>query len=143
MASKRQAIANALVAVFQEIDGTSNYLSDISNNVYSKLIFWDEVNDHPTISVVTGQETRQYEPGDFKWGFLTINIRVYVNAEDPKTELENIFSDLEDKIDANNNLIIDSNTECTDIRLISISDDEGLLAPDGVGEMILSIRYTI
>ena len=143
MASKRQLIVDALVDVFKQIDGTGAFQSDLFNNVHGKLIFWDDVQDWPTVSVVSGPERRQYLPGDFKWGFLTINIRVYVNGENPKDLLEAIFSDIEVQLDANNNLTIDSESECTDIRIVSISDDEGLLAPMGVGEISLQVQYAI
>jgi hypothetical protein len=142
--TKRQKIIDALVTVFKQIDGTENvWNSNLFNNVYSKMIFWDEINDYPTVSVVSGGETREYLPGDFKWGYLTVNIRIYVNCEDPKTELEGIFSDIEKALDANNTLTVNGNHLCTDIRILSISDDEGLLAPVGVGEMVLQIQYTV
>ena len=140
--TRRSGIVGAIVDLFKQIDGSSSYLSNTYDNVYPKLIFWDEIKDFPTISVVAGQESREYLPSDFKWGFLLINIRIYVEGDDPKELLEDLFADMETMLDNNNSLTIDSNTECTDIRILSISDDEGLLAPLGVGEMTLQVRYT-
>jgi len=142
MATKRTDITEAIVALLNQIDGSSNYRTNLFNNAVPKLIFWDEVNDFPSVSVTPGLETREYLPSDFKWGRLLVNIRIYVEGTDPKSLLEDIFCDIEDILDANNTLTIDSNTECTDIRILSISDDEGLLAPIGVGEMTLQVQYT-
>lgn len=144
MSTKRKQIVTALVDLFKAIDGTSPYLSNLYENVKGQLIFWDEVNDFPTVCVNSSDETREYLPSGFKWGFLTINIRIYVKEEDAKGKLEDIFCDIETVLDANNTLTLDgSGDTCTDIRIISISDDEGLLNPLGVGEVILEIQYSI
>ena len=144
MATKRKQIVTALVDLFKAIDGTSPYLSNLYENVEGKLVFWDEVNDFPTVCVNSSDETREYLPGNFKWGYLTINIRVYVKHEDAKGRLEDIFCDIETVLDANNTLTFgDDGDTCTDIRIISISDDEGLLNPLGIGEIILEIQYPV
>jgi hypothetical protein len=139
MATKRQQIVSEIVTNLKTIDGTTPWLSNLWNNVFDKLIFWDEVNDFPTVSVVSGDESREYLPGNFKWAYLTVNIRIYVKADDPKTELENIFGDIESVIDDTNEL----GGLCVDTRILSLTDDEGLLAPLGVGEIILQVQYSI
>lgn len=141
--TQRQKIVNALVTLFKDIDGTASYNSNLYNNVFGKLIFWDEVDDFPTVSVVSGPETREYMPGNQKWAYLTVNIRIYVRDEEPKERLEEIFSDIENTLDANNTLSIDGTDFCTDTRILSISDDEGLLSPVGVGEVSLQVNYMV
>ena len=144
MANKRQQIVSALVDIIKvNLTGNSPYVTNLFDNVKGKQIFWDEVNDYPYICVYAGSEIREYLPGDFKWAFLTVNIRIYVNHEDAKDRLEEIFDDLENLIDDNNNLTIQGNDLCTDIRILSISDDEGVFNPLGVGEMTLEVRYPI
>jgi hypothetical protein len=111
--------------------------------VKARQVFWDEVTDYPSICVYPGTETREYLPGNFKWAFLTVNIRVFVNDENAKDRLEELFDDIEYVIDNNNDLFTDGNDLSTDIRLLSISDDEGLLNPQGVGEITLEVRYEV
>lgn len=144
MANKRVQIIDALVDLFKtNLNGNSPYTTDITDNVKSKQVFWDEINDYPSICIYSGGETREYLPGGFKWSFLTVNIRIYVQDEDAKDRLEEIFSDIEAILDGNNILVVDGNDLSTDVRILSLSDDEGLLNPLGVGEIILEVRYEV
>lgn len=144
MANKRQQIVAAIVELFKDnLTGNSPYITNVFENVLAKQVFWDEVNDWPTICIYSGGETREYLPGDFKWAFLTINIRIYVNDEEAKDRLEEVFEDIEAIIDANNDLTVNGNDLSTDIRLLSIADDEGLLNPIGIGEITLEVRYEV
>lgn len=144
MANKRTKIIDALVDLFKvNLDGNSPYITDVTDNVKGKQIFWDEVNDYPTICIYSGGESREYLPGGFKWAFLTVNIRIYVQDEDAKDRIEEIFNDIETILDSNNILVLEGNDLSTDIRILSLSDDEGLLNPLGVGEIILEVRYEV
>ena len=142
MANKRTQIIDEIVRLFKvNLNGTSPYITNIFDNAKNRQVFWDEVTDFPTICVYPGAEIREYLPGDFKWAFLTVNIRIYVKDEDAKERLEEIFDDIEDVIDNNNNLVVSGNNLSVEIRLLSITDDEGLLNPLGVGEITLEVRY--
>ena len=142
MANRRQQIVAQIASLISSnLTGESPYVTNLYGNVKPKQIFWDEVNDYPTVCVYSGQESREYLPGDFKWSFLTVNIRIYVNSEDAKEDIEQIFDDIEGVLDNNNTLTLEGNDLCTDIRILSLADDEGLLAPLGVGEMALEVRY--
>lgn len=144
MAGKsRSAIVNAIITELKKIDGSGDYVVDLANNVTNKLVFWDEVNDFPYISVVAGSETREYLPGGFKWGYLGITIRIYVYGEEPLDELEKVLYDVETQLDKDHTLIYDTDKSTEQISLLSISTDEGLLAPYGVGEITLEIRYQV
>ena len=144
MANTRQQIVSALVDLFKtNLNGNSPYTTNIFENAYNKQIFWDEVEDYPTICVYSGTETREYQPGGFKWAFLSVTIRIYVNDEDAKSKIEEVFDDIESLIDDNNNLTVDGNDLSTEIRILSLSDDEGLLSPLGVGEIDLEVRYVV
>ena len=144
MANTRQQIVNALVDLFKtNLNGNSPYTTNIFENAYNKQIFWDEVEDYPTVCIYSGTETREYLPGDFKWAFLSVTIRFYVNDEDAKDRVEEIFDDIEALLDNNNDLTVDGNNLSTDIRILSLSDDEGLLNPLGVGEIDLEVRYEV
>ena len=143
--TRRSKVLDALAEQFKAIDGTGNYKSDLGNNVSSRMEFWDEIDQFPAVHMAAGSETREYYGGGNKWRFLTITVRVYVNSEDPVDELEEILEDLETVLDANPDLTYDEDygedSTVALITLISIDTDEGALAPLGVGEMVLEVRY--
>ena len=56
--SKRSQIIDTLVTKIKEIDGTGTYRSDLYNNVFNKLKFWDEVDDYPSVYLNSGFEKR-------------------------------------------------------------------------------------
>jgi len=144
LANTRTQIVEAIKDLFvANLDGTSPYTTNVFENVKAKQIFWDEIDDYPTICLYSGIETREYLPGGFRWAFLTVNIRVYVQDEDAKDRLEEIFDDIEVVLDSNNDLTVAGNNLSTDIRILSFSDDEGLLSPLGVGEIVLEVRYEV
>ena len=143
--SRRTSIVKALVEKFQTIDGNAPYQTNLFQNAFAKLKFWDEVNDFPCVYVHPGVETREYFPGEFSWGFLGVCIKVYVRGEDAQEQLEALLEDLENCVDANRQVMYDDakNYQITDIMVTSITTDEGLLAPYGVGEINLQVRYPI
>ena len=144
MANRRQQIISAISDLFKNnLTGESPYITNVFENVHQKQIFWDDVTDYPAICVYSGPESRDYLPGNFKWAFLTVNIRIYVHDEDAKDRVEEAFDDIEAILDNNNNLTVNGNDLSTDVRILSLSDDEGLLNPIGVGEIILEVRYEV
>lgn len=146
MSSKRTSIVNALTEKFKEIDGTGVYTTNLFGNAFSKLVFWDETNDFPSVYLSAGTEVREYLPSNFTWGYLNISIKVYVKSEsDSAEQLESLLSDLETCIDTNRVLVYDvaNNLETTEILIQSITTDEGLLVPYGIGEINVQVRYAL
>ena len=145
MSTKRTSIVKALSEIFKEIDGTNGYSTNIYGNSYPKLKFWDEVNDFPSVYMSTGFETREYHPSQFAWGYINIGIKAYVKSENAQEELELLLSDLEICIDKHRNLVYntDNLATTTEILITSITTDEGLLSPYGVGEINIQVRYPI
>jgi len=141
--SKRSKILDALVTQIKTIDGTGFWKSNLFNNVFNRLMFWDEVSDYPSVYLTVGSEAREYLPGSFKWGYLIIHVRIYVENDSPETELEKIFEDIETIVDNNGNLQYDTDGFIEDMKILSINTDEGLLNPIGVGEMSLQIMYAL
>jgi len=142
----RSKIVNELITQLKLVDGTGTWQTNFHKNVQKNLKFWDEVDDYPFLCVNAGDELREYLPSGFKWAFLTVNIKVYVKAADAEEELEKALVDIETVLDNNNNLAYDPdnpNITTEDIRIQSISTDEGLLAPLGVGDISIQIRYDI
>jgi hypothetical protein len=143
--SRRTSIVKALVEKLKLIDGTGNFKSNIYENAYPFLKFWDETNDFPSIYVVAGSEQREYLPADFTWGYLAITLKIYCKGEDSQQLLEDLLEDVESVIHDNRALIYDPiyNYETTEILVTSITTDEGLLVPYAIGEMTLQVRYAL
>ena len=142
----RKRIVDALVEKLQLIDGNHPFNSNIFQNAHGGMVFLDEIQQYPKLCVVPGDETREYQPNEFKWRFLSLDIRVYVeDQEDPQEVLATLMEDIERVIDDNDVLIYDDtvspNLTTTSLTLISLSTDEGALAPLGIGELTLEARY--
>jgi len=142
----RKKIAEALVEKIKGINGNSPYNSNVFKNVSSKMVFLDEIEQYPKVCVVPGSETREYQPGEFKWRFLQVSIRAYVkNENDAQEELALLFEDIEKIIDDNDALVYDNtvtpNLSTTNMVIQTLSTDEGALNPLAIGEMTVEIRY--
>ena len=142
----RKKIAEALAEKFKQIDGSHPYNSNVFDNVGSSLTFLDDIEQYPKVCVVAGDETRQYQPGGFKWRFLTLTIRAYVHNEtDAQEELALLLEDIERLVDENDVLVyddsVDPNQSTTSLTIESIGTDEGVIAPLGIGEMVVEVRY--
>lgn len=144
--TKRKKIVDALVEKLKEIDGNYPYNSNVFNNVDGHLKFLDQIEEYPKVCVVAGDETREYQPGEFKWRFLNIDIRCYIeNQEDPQEVLALLVEDIERVVDENDGLVYDDtvspNEQLTSLTIMSISTDEGVLTPLGIGEINVLCRY--
>ena len=144
--TQRKKIADALVNKIKEIDGNFPYNSNIFNNADSHLVFLDEIQQYPKVCVVAGDEQREYQPGGFKWRFLELTVRVYIeDANDPQEILSLLIEDIERVIDDNDVLVyddtVDPNLQTTSLTIQSISTDEGVIAPLGIGEIVVTVRY--
>ena len=144
--TQRKKIAEALVNKVKEIDGNYPFKSNIYQNADSHLVFLDEIQQYPKVCVVAGDEIRQYQPGGFKWRFITITIRVYVeDANDPQENLSLLLEDIERIVDDNDILVYDDTVSphlsSTSATIQSISTDEGVITPLGIGEMVIEVRY--
>ena len=142
--TRRSAILEAFAEEFEKIDGGDGYKSDLSGAISTRMKFWDEVESFPALHMSAGSETREYWGAGQKWRYLTVTFRIYVNSEEPIQELEELLEDVETVIDDAGQFNY-SHTEGTknvsQVSIVSISTDEGVLQPLGVGEMIAEVRY--
>tara|TARA_R110002153_G_scaffold104709_1_gene242787 strand:- start:318 stop:770 length:453 start_codon:yes stop_codon:yes gene_type:complete len=142
---RRQSIVNALVVKLKLIDGTGEYLSNVYKNVHPRLKFWDEVEEFPAIHLNAGSESRDYQGGGFKDRYLSITLRIYVNEEDAVEALDKLLEDIETSLEENSRLSYTDRQGVTQttqqISIISITTDEGVLEPYGVGEILVEVRY--
>lgn len=143
--SRRTSIVKALSEKLKVIDGTGTYKSNLFDNSFAFLKFWDETNDFPSVYVVAGSEAREYLPGNFTWAYLGVTLKIYCKGEDSQQLLENLLEDVEQVINDNRVLVYDTdnNYETTEILINSIVTDEGLLLPYSIGEITLQVRYAL
>lgn len=142
----RKKIVDALVKQCKEIDGNHPYNSNLFNNVHGHMVFLDQIQEYPKVCIVAGDETRQYQPNEFKWRFLSLDIRVYVeDQEDSQEVLALLMEDIERVLDNNDVLTYDDtvspNLKTTSLTLQSLTTDEGVLAPLAIGEITVTCRY--
>ena len=142
----RSKVVEALVKKLKEIDGQFPFNSNIFKNCHAGMVFLDEIQEFPKLCVVAGDETREYQPGGFKWRFLNLDVRVYVeNQEDPQEVLALLMEDIERVVDDNDMLTYDDTVSpaltTTSLTVSAMSTDEGVLKPLGIGEMSLQCRY--
>ena len=144
--TKRKKIVDAYVEQLKGINGQHPYNSNIFNEVHGVTLFIDQITQFPTICVVAGNETREYQPSGFKWRYLSLEIRLYIeDANDPQEELALLLEDIERVIDNNDVLTYDDsvspNLKTTSSTIVSLTTDEGVLAPLAIGEIALIVRY--
>ena len=144
--TKRKKIVDEYVEQLKGINGINPYNSNVFNEVHGVTLFIDQITQYPSVCVIAGDETREYQPGGFKWRYLNMEIRVYVSdEEDPQEELALLIEDIERVIDNNDILTYDDsvspNLNTTSSTILNIATDEGVLAPLGVGEITIQVRY--
>lgn len=143
--TRRYAIVNALVEKLKEINGSGSYVSNVNRQVFSKLRFFEEVRDFPTVCVVASNEIRDYQAGGYRDRYLDIRIMIYVNEDNPLEACEALLEDIETVIEENGRLEYEDRTGTTqtthDITILSISTDEGTLDPISIGEMTIRVHY--
>ena len=142
--TRRLSIVNAFVEKLALIDGTGKYKTAVAETS-PRIKFWDEVAEFPAVHVSAGAETREYEGAGFKFRYLTLTFRCYVNEEDAVEALEALLEDVETVIEDNNPITYtDSlgNTATTvQHTIVSIDTDEGVLEPLGICEIVAEIQY--
>lgn len=143
--SKRMKIVGALADKLKMIDGQGAFLSDVADNVFPRLKFWDEVEEFPAIHLNAGSETREYQTGGYKNRFLFVTIRIYVQEEESQEALGALLEDVETVLEDNSQLEYLDNVGISQniqqISVINITTDEGVLDPLGVAEMEIEVRY--
>ena len=144
--TKRKKIAEALAEKMKGIDGNHPFKSNIFDNAKSRMVFLDEIEQYPKVCIIAGDETRQYLPDGFKWRFLQLTIRAYVhNEDDAQEELALLLEDIEKIVDENDALVYDDsvspNLVTTSMTVDTLSTDEGVISPLGIGELTITVRY--
>ena len=143
--TRRRAIVEALALELEQINGSAPFRTSVAS-VERRLKFWDEVNEFPTIHIGAGSETRQYEGGGFRFRFLRITVRCYVSDDNDVIEaLEELLVDVETVLEDKDPLTYYDSTgtsqSTVQTTIGTVTTDEGVLEPLGVGEITIEIRY--
>lgn len=99
----------------------------------------------PALCVTSGLERIVHQGHGLKDRYLQVSIKAFVDGEDPQEILENLLEDIEAVIDQSGRLeYTDSQGNLATTRDIIITDldtDQGVLAPLGIGEVNLEVKY--
>lgn len=145
--SNRSLIANALVKELQKIDGRTSpydysysFKTDLNSNVFRNYKTIDELNDFPSLVILSGLERRKYQTKGLTEAVVLVKIFVYVYSDEPQSQLSDIIDDVEHVI---YNMKLDVDLLIQDITVEEIETDLGLLQPYGMAEIFLSVRFEI
>ncbi len=143
--TRRQNIVNALVELIERIDGTGEQQTAVAE-CSPRLTFWDEVKEFPAVHINAGREVRSYDGGGFKFRYLTLTLRCYVeDNEDAVGALDALIEDLETTLEHYDPITYyDKNgvaQKTVQTTILSIDTDEGVLDPLGVGEIQIEVQY--
>lgn len=148
--SDRSGIVKAMASEMAILlDGTGDYINNVFGNVTNKVTHFDSIINWPYISVTPGPESREDMPSNFTWGYLTVFIRIYVrDPNDAQGSLESLITDVEKYLDTHLNLSYNVTTAqgvvertTTTNTITGITTDEGLLDPDALGEVVVTVQY--
>lgn len=143
--TRRSSIVTALVNKLNTISLANGYNTDLGNQAFPTMLFWDDIDEFPCICATAGHEKIVHQGGGAKDRYLSVILRVYVKDEDSILALEKLLEDIEKIIDNNGRLAyVDSsnNTGMTrDIIITDIDTDQGALSPLGIGEVTLQVKY--
>jgi hypothetical protein len=146
--SNRKLITNSIVADLKKINKSTSpynysyeFKTDLHNNVYdSGYKYIDEINDFPSVYVVSGLERRIYQTKQLTESLVRTAIRCYVYGDDAQQQTNDIIQDIEHVI---YNMKPDVGLLIQDITVKEILTDSGLLEPYGMAEIFLNTRFEI
>ncbi len=148
--SARSGIPKALAeAAALLINGTGDYVNNVYGQTGNKVQHFDDINNFPYISFTPGPEVRDDQPSNITHSTLTIYVRVYIeDNNDPQAKLESLITDIETLVDTHLRLEYEVTTPSgietrytITNNIVDIRTDEGLLQPNGLGEIQLSVQY--
>ena len=143
--TRRSSIVEALTDKLKTISLANGYSTDLGEQAFPRMRFWDELQEFPTVCLVAGPESIIHQGAGMKDRYLNVVLRAYVNEEDSIIALEKLLEDIEIIIDRNGRLAyVDSSGNqgyTIGIIITNIHTDQGALASLGVGEMTLQVKY--
>lgn len=145
--SNRTAITDLLVSSLQNINGSTSpfdssytFNTNLHNNVYRGFKFIDEINDFPSLYIVSEIEYRIYNTALFTEAVVESVIRCYLHDEDAAVTINGLVQDIEHIIYS---IPAHPELKLQDITMSNIITDKGLLHPYGMAEIFLNSRFEI
>lgn len=118
------------------------FKSNVYNNVFRGFKYLDAINDFPTVCVFGADEARVHIGSGIKYGTFELRIRGYVwSGDNSMTLAEDLADDIDFIIEGIHR--IGTDLEIVDARVLSLSTDDGLLAPWGLCDLIAEVAYQI
>mgnify|MGYP000929403617 FL=1 len=145
--SNRTEITKLLIDNLKLINGgvspfNSSYTfnTNIHGNAYKGVKFIDEINDFPSLYVVSETEYRTYNTADFTEAIVESVVRCYIMDDNSLVTTNGLIQDIEHVVYS-----ITSPTELLlqDITISNIVTDKGLIHPYGMAEIFLNARFEI
>lgn len=144
--SNRQSIVKAFTEATKTLLDGANDPFNIYQNVFAGNKLTKDIISFPCITYSPGPEGFQYLASGMRWNYLTVYARAYVKGvEDPQQDLEVLIQKIKNIVDTNTNMpyyVGNTLMYTTDVTLQEVSTDEGLLAPDGIAEVVFVVRYS-
>ncbi|QIO00299.1 tail tube terminator protein [Salmonella phage polluks] len=149
----RTSIAQAVVdRIATQMDGSQpdEYFNNLYGNVSRQTYKFEEIREFPYVAVHIGTETGQYLPSGQQWMFLELPILVYDKEKtDIQEQLEKLVADIKTVIDTGGNLEYTVSKpngstfpcEATDMSITSVGLLAPYLAPYGLAEINVTVRY--
>lgn len=154
MLSRRRQIVTEIITALKLINGATETLpnsprspytfcTNVYNNVISKQIYLDAINDFPTICCYPASpETRTRKGAGQVFCSFLLDIRGYVYSEDNSIEAAaDLAQDIQYIIDSMRYRTTLNNLNVIECRVESLSTDEGIMDPYGVAEIRALVVY--
>lgn len=119
-----------------------SFNSSVYSNVHRDWKYLQEINDFPTICMMTSRVNREHKAGDIRYDTLGITLRGYVMQDESIEACEALAEDIERVVDRLRDVKTAENAQAiVDSRVLSIRTDEGLFEPYGVVDVLAEITY--
>ena len=152
--TRKTDILNLVESELKRIDWTTDsrtgiprspytYKSNVFDNVFKDFKFLDEINDFPTITFVTSNESRNHIGDGTKFGDISILIRAYIKTENALDAADDLIEDIEFVLNGIPNASGACASEIQELIVNSVNTDEGLFEPYGIAELTATITYLV
>lgn len=118
------------------------YNINLSNNVFGKLMFLQQINDFPSLSIWSSQPEIRKASGMEVFGSIPTNLRVSLYGETSSSQTDHIIEDLQYALNSFK-YTQENDPSLVDLRITEVSCDEGLLDPYGIVEVSFIVVYKL
>jgi len=135
---RRVDILREFTAAIQNYNYNSGPLPP--NSVVRGFKWLDAINQFPYITYNVQDSALVHISSNIRYYAMTIALRAYVRGESSQALLDDIMVEIEDAI-INFRSTSSPRLGVVDARIVSVDSDEGLMDPNGVTDMVLTLTY--